>query len=203
MPRGRTSSTLSLSERRAKAFDMFSEGFTIADVARRIHVTDETATRYKREFEDRIEQEALANPRLLNKTLENTMRAMEENDRIRRAAWEGYHQAKEDQVVECPHCEEDVLVPASSHSLLNQYLATLIKAQEQRAKLFNLFGVKQEYFNMVNTVRTAQEKLLEFMRSHLCATDREMLADFMVRELGSYMVDSPMPAIEASSQEIA
>lgn len=103
----------------------------------------------------------------------------------------------------CPSCEADVTVPASSHSLLNQYLATLIKAQEQRAKLFNLFGVKQEYFLHVSAIQQVQTKLLEFMRISLCADDRSKLEEFMATELAPYMEQAPMMALDVVSQEIS
>lgn len=187
MPQGKTASKLSLGERRAEALELFTQGHSVTSVAKKLNVTKDTASRYRRFYEQRIQQEAAANPQLLNKTLENTLRTLEENDRIRRELWDLY--------------EEGEMGDTNRVAIMDK----LLKAGEQRAKLLNLFGVKSEYFVMVNSVKTVQDRLIEFMRAQLCPTDRAALETLLMGELAEHMGSLqgiptlPLGAIDASS----
>ncbi len=170
MPRGKTKSKLTLSERREAAFRLFLRGFTNAQVARQLGVTDDTVTNYRRIYEDRIAAEAAHNPALLRDVLANTIRAMEELEEVRREAWASLN---------AEHSCEECNCHLMSHQSRNQYLSTLLKAQEQRGKLFGLFGVKQEFAVMVFNVKAAQDKILEFLARNLCPTDRSAFQRFL------------------------
>lgn len=196
MAKGKTKSKYSLSERRRRAYDLFVEGWTNADVARELKVSEDTAARYRAYFRDKIAEQAVANPQLLTKTLENTLAVIAENDRVRQKLWEGHREATQDRTVECPNCEAEIEVPHGSHSVANQYLSNLIKAEEQRAKLLNLFGVKQEVLVMVNNVKIVQDKILEFLARELCNVDRDKLDNYITSELSQYINNSK--AIEAT-----
>lgn len=177
-----TGSTLALDARREMAYDSFAKGHTITDVAELVQVTYDTAARYKKEWRDRIKQEADENPAMLGQVIENTIQALQENDLVRKHAWADYAVASEGRVAECSECEAEIVIPSSPNSVKNQFLKTILTAQEQRSKLYGLFGVKAEFFAMVQQVRTLQEKLLEFMRRSLCADCRRKMVEFMREE---------------------
>lgn len=177
-----TSSSLALDQRRELAYDSFSKGLSTSDVAELVEVTYDTAARYKKEWKDSIATEARENPAMLGQVIENTIQALHENDLVRKHAWADYAVASEGRVAECPECEMEIVIPSAPNSVKNQFLKTILTAQEQRSKLYGLFGVKAEFFAMVQQVRTLQEKLLEFMRRSLCADCRRKMVEFMREE---------------------
>lgn len=175
MPRGVTRSTLSLHERRRVAFEMFTQGYTNRQVADRLSIHPGTAKMYREEWEASIQQEAVDNPELLRDVITNTTRQLAELDLVRQRAWQEYETASSRQAAHCPTCAETVYVDVSSPTTRNQLLNTITKAQELRAKLLGLFGVKAEFMLHVQSVRAIQEKLIGFMRNELCAEDKEKL----------------------------
>lgn len=182
MPRGRTNSNLSASQRKEKAHDLFSRAWKNADVARELSVTPETVKRYRDEYEESIRRQAAENPRLLVNVIENTVRALNELDQLRRNVWDDYE-----------------TVPATS-PLRAAYGKQLLSINTERAKLFGLFGVKQEYFLHVQNVQAMQNRLLEWMRANLCQTDREALERFISEELSVFMDNRQVTPINASVQ---
>lgn len=193
MPKGKSKSKLTLSQRREKAFRLFLKGYTNADVARELGVTADTVTSYRRLYEERLADEAEHNPQLLRDVLKNTVQALYELDAIRMEAWA----ALDPKDHECEECGCHLM----GHQSRNQYLSTLVKAQEQRAKLFGLFGVKQEFMAHVFTVQGAQNKILEFLARSLCPTDRLAFQRFLDSpEMQAYQ---NLTALEAPATEVA
>lgn len=152
------------------------KGWTNADVARDLAVHPDTVARYRDEYEKRIDTIAKNNPGMLLEVIQNTVRAIEELDIVRMTAWREY-EAKEH--VECEACGNEVPVAKVGPQTRNTFLKTVLAAQEQRHKLFGLFGVKQEFFMQVQQIRELQNKLLDFMQRELCAADREKLAAYL------------------------
>lgn len=175
MPRGRTRSRYRLSDRREIAYEKFMKGATVQDVSQDLNVSWDTAKRYKLEYEERIRSQAQANPSMLIEVINNTIRALEENDLIRKRAWTEYEEAGKDVAIECPNCEHEMVLPARPSSVRNSFLKTVLAAQEQRAKLYGLFGVKAEFYGQVQKIKALQDRLLAFMRRELCAEDRSKL----------------------------
>jgi hypothetical protein len=172
MPSGRTRSPLRLGARREKAFELFRRGFSNVEVAEEIQVSPDTAARYRKLYEDRIVEAAREQPDLLRDVLANTIRTLTELDAIRRNAWQRLEENPPDSV---------------RSSLLN----TLLKAQDQRSKLFGLLGVKQEYAAHVAKVRQQQEQLIEFMSRELCPVDREKLEEYLLDEMAAGLATLP------------
>lgn len=200
MARGKTSSDLSLSERREEAFVCFNKGWTNADVARHLSVSPDTAGRYRALWEETLQREAQTNPSLLRDVLENTIKALSELDLVRKAAWE-MHDEVGVHAKECPECETVVTFITSGRADQRaQALRILVSAQEQRGKLFNLFGVKAEYMQHVQQVQRMQNLLIDFMQRELCPEDRRKLELLLAAELGE--VPESLPAIPAESEEI-
>lgn len=166
-------SGLALAQRREKAYELFMKGWTAVAVAAELEVTEETAGRYKKEYRQRIHELAKANPSMLVQVLENTMVALEENDQIRFHAWQDYHMC-DGQEIECD-CGTIIELPPRPGTTKNAYLKTILAAQEQRGKLYGLFGVKAEFYTQVQSIKALQDKLIEFMKHNLCATDRAKL----------------------------
>jgi predicted transcriptional regulator len=179
MPRGVTASTLNVSQRREKAYDLFGRGWKNADVARDLRVTPDTVKRYRDEYDAQLVRQAAENPRLLVNVIENTVRALTELDQLRRSVWEDYES-----------------VPASS-PMRAAYGKQLLSINTERSKLFGLFGVTQEYFLHVQNVQSMQNRMLEWMRTNLCAEDRDALERFIQDELSSFM-DNRVTPINAS-----
>jgi transposase len=188
MAKGRTASSLSLSERRDEASALFLKGLTVAEVARRLEVTWDTAKGYQRWFEDNLNAEATDNPQLLSNVLKNTIQMLHELDQVRAAAWRAYHGKH-----------------ASPQTKL-QALNTVRAATQDKAKLFGLFGVKQDVLVLVTNVKVVQDKLLQFMRDSLCEDDRAKLEHFLTSpELAQYMGMPELPAlpyVDAESEEV-
>lgn len=201
MPRGRTDSPYNLSQRREKAFDLFMKGWTDVNVAERLQVTAETVARYRKEYMDTIELQARSNPSMLRQVLENTIVALEENATVRKSLWEEYESGKEP--LECGHCGALLDVPGPGATTRNQILKSILAAQDQRARLFGLFGVKQEYFVMVQNIQHVQEKLLDFLRTRLPADlRREVEALLTSSEMTPYTGAANEEPIEAELVEI-
>lgn len=181
MPRGRTNSTLSLSERRERAMRRFLQGYTNIDIARELGVTDETVARYRAEYEDQIRTQARERPDLLIRVVDNTVLTLQELELVRQTTWEEYQEAES---------------PNTRATLLN----TLVKIGQQKASLFGLFGVRQEFFLHIQKVERFQQALLEWMQRELCAEDRGKLEAFIAQSARDFgFVEAPMPAIEATS----
>lgn len=204
MPRGRTESPHRLQERKRLAFSMFTKGYTNAQVAERLTVHPGTVVQYRQQYEEEISSQVQSNPGLLRDVLQNTVQALTELDEVRRSAWMEYEAATHPVQVQCPcGCEyEFVALEASSITTRNQLLKTITAAQEQRAKLLGLFGVKADFLHHVNAIRLVQERLLAFMRQHLCTVDKEKLEALMLGELREhFMTAANMPAIPAEITE--
>lgn len=176
-----TNSEHSLSERKEIARSLFIRGYTNADVARELGVHPDTVARYRADYEEEVESQAADNPHLLHDVLLNTVRSLAELEELRRETWDQY---------------ED----ASSQQYRNQLLNTLVKIQDQRAKLFGLFGVKAEFFAHVQNLRILHQKLIAFMERELCAADKVKLERFLTQgELADIIrQDLPVLDVEAS-----
>lgn len=172
MSQGKTRSPYALGARRRRAYELYSRGFTPSEVKDDLQVSLGTAVRYKTEYEESVAEEARANPTMLRNVIANTMRALRELDLVRAEAWKNYETAKTEQ-------------------MKNQFLNTIVKAQDQRAKLFGLFGVKQDFFMHVAQVREQQQKLIAFMTEHLCPADRVKLEEYLVQEFNSELAEMP------------
>lgn len=190
MTKGKTKSKKTLRQRKEEAFRSFAQGKTIEEVARSLKVSRQTASSYKKKYEAALEAEATADPRLLQDVLKNTIRSLRELDMIRSDAWARLEERPRRIDVECPECETEfaatVVLPPSDQSRV-QYQNVLLKAQDSRAKLYGVMGVKQEVFVAITNVQIVQNRMLDWMGRHLCAQDREALADFLESELSEYM----------------
>ena len=187
--RGRTRSRYRLTDRREIAYEKFMKGATVQDVADDLEVTWDTAKRYKVEYESRVQELARANPSMLIEVIQNSIKALEENDLVRKKAWDEY-EAAGGRVIECEHCASEILLPPTPSTVRNSYLKTILSAQEQRAKIYGLFGVKAEFYGQVQKIKSLQDKLLDFMRTQLCPEDRRKLERFIMGEEGD-IVDLP------------
>jgi multidrug efflux pump subunit AcrA (membrane-fusion protein) len=155
-----TASRLSLSERREEASSLFLKGLTVAEVARKLDVTWDTAKGYERWHEQRIAKQAADNPQLLSDVLRNTVAQMAELDQVRAAAWRQYH-------------------TTDSAQVRLQALNTVRQATNDKAKLFGLFGVKQEFYVNVQNVTAVQSLMIEFLQREMCDDDRVKLEAFL------------------------
>lgn len=156
------------------------KGWTIVAVAADLSVTEETASRYKHEYQDKIQQQAAANPSMLVEVLQNALVALDENDTIRRHAWEDFDNC-DGMEVECD-CGTVLVLPPRPSTTRNAYLKTILSAQEQRAKIYGLFGVKAEFYQQVAHIKQLQDKLIEFMKRELCPEDRAKLLRLLADE---------------------
>jgi transposase-like protein len=168
MPAGRTASPYPLQQRKRLARDLFLQGYSVSEVADELTISVDTAIRYKQQYEAEIKEQARANPQLLTNVLENTVRAMEELDAIRREAWAKYHTTSHVQ---------------TQSNMLN----IALKAQSERAKLFGLFGVRPEFMMHVQRVQMLQQKLLEFMQREMCTADKQKLESYLTGELRQFL----------------
>lgn len=151
---------MGIGQRKEVAYELFKRGYTNAETAREIGIHPDTVTRYRRSYEEQLQAEVNANPHLLRDVLGNTLRSLEELDRVRAAAWKDYQEA-------------------TSATAKKGFLDLAIKAQSERAKLFGLMGVKQDTLVYINGVKEVQDKLMDFMTKELCPADRAKLEKYL------------------------
>lgn len=166
---------MGIGQRKEVAFSLFVKGYTNAEVAREIGIHPDTVTRYRRSHEERLTAEAAANPHLLRDVLGNTLRSLEELDRVRMEAWKQYE-------------------AATSATVKKDFLNVITKAQSERAKLFGLMGVKQDTLVYINGVKQAQDKIMDFMAKELCAADRRKLEAYLVEVFSEELAGVETPA---------
>lgn len=186
----KSKSKLGLSARRERAFECFAKGWTNTDVARDLKVHMDTVAKYRELYEERIHSQAAANPNFLRDVVSNTIRSLEELDRIRADAWQHMEPRRIRVEHECPECEhvwKEYEYRDVSDQTRAQYHNVLLKAQDQRAKLFGVLGVKQEVFVAIMQVKVVQERILEWLGTNLEGDMREALATFLENELGEYV----------------
>lgn len=150
--------------RKEAANRLFQRGYTNAEVARAIGVTADTAKRYRDAYLAELREEATANPHLLREVINNTIQALRGIDDARAEAWD---MAQSDGI---------------ASNVKAQYLGLVLKAEKQRAEVLGLLGVKTETAALFGRIRQQQDQLIEFMRSHLCDTDRQMLDRFITEQ---------------------
>lgn len=169
MPKGKTLSTMNLSQRREKAFTCFLQGWNNADVARELKVIPETVARYRAEYKEQIDQEARQNPRLLLEVVPNTVLSLHELEAVRKAAWDEFNNNRD------------------RPAIRQQALRVLSSIQGERAKLLGLAGLKPEFLVHLQNVQHVQQRILDWMRTNLCPEDREKLARFLETEMKDFM----------------
>lgn len=184
MPRGRTASDMTLQERREKASEYFGKGFNVSWVARKLSVTWDTAKSYQRWHEEQLAEKARENPQLLQDTLRNTIAAIAELDQVRAAAWTTYHTSESSQIK-------------------LQALNTIRQASQDKAKLFGVFGVKQDFYVHVQNVTVVQRMLVEWLQRNLCPNDRAALEAFLTSEdVARFMSNAAdLPMLEMGEEE--
>ena len=191
MPKGKTRSKLTREERLSQAFEGFAMGMSDVSIAKQLKVTRQTVGTYRGIYEERLSARARANPNLLRDVLKNTMRALEELDRIREEIWQHMQPRKAVTEHTCPECDaeftekEYIYVTDDTRS---KYIGHLLKAQETRAKLLGVIGVKTEVIAAVMGVKTVADALMAFMAENLCAEDRAKLEELLMGpELRAYV----------------
>lgn len=206
MGRGRTKSKLTLGERRRKAGDLFAKGFSDDEVARELRVTRQTVNSYRRRYEEELHDEARKNPTLLREVLANTMRSLSELDRVRAEAWKHLKNRKTTEVLECQECghlNEVAIAYEVSDQARTQYLNVLLKAQDQRAKLFGVIGVKADMLVAVAQVKVIQDKVIDFIQRELGPESRAKLEAFLVKEMPQLALETdPTDAFEVVDGEV-
>lgn len=191
VPRGRTRSKLTKSERMEIAFEGFAKGEGDSSIARKLHVTRQTVASYRAKYEERIHARAAANPNFLRDVVSNTMRALEELDKIRADAWAHMEPRRTITEHTCPECQAEFIVKERievSDDTRSKYMGHLLKAQDMRAKLLGVLGIKTDIFVAVMQVKVVADSLMRFMGEELCEEDRQKLERFLMSpELRDYM----------------
>lgn len=189
-------------ERREKAFKYIAKGYTNVEIADKLKVHVDTVTRYRKAYVDQVQAEAAANPTLLNEVVANTIRTMHELDIIRKEAWEA-HDRSRSVTGECEHCgEETSFWVGIKGETKAQMLRILLQANEQKAKLFQLFGVKAEFMAHVNQVAQLQNRLMVFMRDQLCEDDRRKLEEFLGTLSGAVAANDSLAELDVVDAEL-
>jgi transposase-like protein len=166
---------MGIGQRREMSAVLFARGYTNAEVAREMDIHPDTVTRYRRWYEDSLAEQAKNNPHMLRDVLGNTLRTLEELDRVRVAAWKDY---------------EESVTPTARKGFLD----VITKAQSERAKLFGLMGVKQDTLVYINGVKEVQDKLMDFMTKELCPADRTKLETYLVETFQTELGEINTPA---------
>jgi transposase-like protein len=151
---------MGIRQRQEAAYTFFKRGYTNAEVAREIGIHPDTVTRYRRKYDEELQEAVRESPHLLRDVLGNTLRSLQELEEVRQAAWRDYQEA-------------------SSATAKKGFLDLAIKAQSERAKLFGLMGVKQDTLVYINGIKEVQDKLMDFMTRELCPADRAKLEKYL------------------------
>jgi len=88
LAKGKTNSSLSYSERKEIAFDLFTRHWKNADIAKKIEVTPETISSYRKEWERLSEEASWNDPNYLNRILEHTKARVSELEIVINKAWD-------------------------------------------------------------------------------------------------------------------
>ncbi len=203
MPRGRTRSSLNRSQRIEEAHKLFARGFSNADVARELKISADTATTYRRLYEEGLTKQAASNPQIFSEVLRNTQRALIELDQVRSDAWAQIRKLREYSVgTECPECgfafTAALEIPIND-SNRTKYHKIILAAQHERAQLHQLLTNRTEVLIKHENTRIVQEKILAWLGSNLALSDREKLALFIETELSEYMRELPPGNVTGSS----
>lgn len=175
---------------------MFAKGYRNIDVARTLAVSRDTARRYRDKYESHIQSEVSENPRILTDVLGNTIRVVEEIDLVRKDAWDRLDADKRKRRHRCSECGCEYHLQVNEATALHK---VIMDAADKRMRLFGLLGVKQEYFLHVQRIQLLQTKIIEFLQTELCDTDRQKFERFLTRELGAVSLDEP---IDTDSREL-
>jgi transposase-like protein len=166
---------MGIGQRREAASTLFAKGYTNAEVSREMGVHPDTVTRYRAWHEQQLNAAARSNPHLLRDVLGNTLRSLEELDRVRAEAWKQYE-------------------ASGLPSVKKDFLKISLQAQSERAKLFGLMGVKQDTMIYINGVKELQDKLIDFMQKELCPEDRVKLEEYLQETFADQLQDVSTPA---------
>lgn len=90
MAKGKTKSKLTYSERKETAFELFTRHWSNADIARKLDVTPETISNYKREWEKIQEESVWNDPNYLNRILEHTKSRVTELEQVMSHGWTAF-----------------------------------------------------------------------------------------------------------------
>ena len=88
MAKGKTKSSLAYSERKEIAFELFTRRWKNADIARKLEVTPETISTYRKEWERLSEEAAWSDPNYLNRILEHTKARVSELETVITKTWD-------------------------------------------------------------------------------------------------------------------
>lgn len=187
------------SQRIEAAQKLFARGYSNADVARELGVHADTATAYRRLYEEGLQKQAASNPHIFSEVLLNTQRALVELDQIRTNAWEQIqgHRVIE---VQCEHCDSlfNVNFPISDQARV-QYQNVILKAQHERAQLFQLLTSRTEVLVRHEHTKIVQERILGWLKDNLSLNDREKLAVFIETQLSEFMGELPSGPVPDTS----
>lgn len=203
----KSKSDLTRAERRERGFKLIAKGYTNVEIAHELKCHPDTVTRMRKAYAEQVQSEAAANPHLLNEVLANTVRVLAELDLIRKEAWAAHDGGVfVDHEVECPNCEqphEISLWRGAKGETKSQLLRILLQANDQKAKLYQLFGVKAEFMAHVNQVALLQQRLVQFMRDVLCEEDKARLEELLATITGATSANDTIAALELPSEEVA
>jgi len=146
MPKGRTLSKLSYSERKELAFDLFAREWKNIDIARKLEVTPETIANYKRGWEDKKEEALWRDPNYLNNILQHTHERIEQLEQVVRESWNTYD--------ETPNQNAKVAV-----------LRTIKDTVMDVAKLQRLTDTRIEIIDKAERATQVQEVILEVLNT--------------------------------------
>jgi hypothetical protein len=168
----------------------------------------DTAGAYRKSYNERIHAQAAANPNFLAEALDRTMQSLSELDLIRADAWKHLEDRTVRGEFQCPECEHEwttkVKVPVPDQTRA-QYHNVLLKAQDQRSKLFGVLGIKQEMLAGVMQIQYVQGRIIEWLAQNLEGDTKEALAQFLESELGDYMGtpgNGPLGVLDVESIEV-
>lgn len=204
MARGKSRSKHSRSERIEIASEYFRRGYGPTEVARKLKISRNTAARYKEIYEERLEARAAKNAHQFNNHPLNAQRMLDELEEARRLAFDEFKKADRKAMVTCEHCEEEMIIAVPDPDVKAKFLALILRAQQDRSKLFGALGVKADVLAAISAVKFVQEQMLKWMTDNLCVADREKLMAFLMSpEMAPYMgKQDSLPIIDGDSWEL-
>lgn len=203
MSKGKHRSALSRFERIELASEIYRRGGTPSDVARKVKVSRQTAYTYREIYEAQLVEKAAKNAHQLSNHPLNAQRMLDELEEARRLAFQEFQKADRKTKIQCPECEEDIIVQIPDPDVKAKFLGLILKAQQDRAKLLGALGVKADTLAAVAAVKFVQDAMLKWMMENLCQVDRDALAGFLMSpDMLPYMgQQSGVPILEGESWE--
>lgn len=151
---------LSLPARRNKAYRLFLRGFSVAEIAEKVGVIEDTVRSYLKHYQQKLGDKIASNPDYLDRVIEHTFVELERLSDREKEAWERLELAQRS---------------SDQTNLMN----LIQRIGEQRAKILRLMDMRVEIVGKVERATQLQEALITYVQTCMCDECRGRLETYL------------------------